>query len=408
MLGAITVTVTGVLLALSAVSLPAGAQTLDLAKARQMVLEKHPGLKALKEDLSAAEEAIRQASALENPELEIGTEEFGRNEVEVVITQPIPLGGARGAAIDVAEAEAELAGLTAEGERLSVEAELLRRYVSVLAAGQRLALVDSLIEVSAEGIEAVRRLVEAGAAMEIDLVRADLARDELLLEHIGLERSLAENQTILAALWGDGIFRFDGVSGSIGGVLEIPSLGKLAETMENHPAWRLPDVEQRLAQAEMDEARAERWPELAFSAGYLQNNEADEGAVLAGISLALPIFDRKGAAVAEKGHQAAATKYRAGLDRLERSTALSTLYSEIEGSRSRLSTLSGELLAKAARIHTELQDFYGRGRTGILDVLEARGHLLEVRMRTLDLIEEQAILGVDLMELTGYPIEIIR
>jgi cobalt-zinc-cadmium efflux system outer membrane protein len=310
--------------------------------------------------------------------------------------------------MDIARAEVEIAKLGVEDERLSLEAELIRRYVPLLVAGRRLGLVDSLIDLSAEGIDAVRRLVEAGAAMEVDLVRAELDRDELLLERIGLERDLAENRTRLAELWGDRVFLFDDVSGSLSGLLAMPSLEELREKMEDHPAWRQADVERRLAAAEMDEARAERWPELALSAGYVQNNEADEGAVLAGISLALPVFDRKGAALDGKSHEAAATEYRVNLDRLERSTALSTLYSEIEVNRKRLDALSGGLLSKALHIHTELQDFYVRGRTGILDVLEARGHLLEVRMRTLDLVEEQAMLGADLMELTGYPIQIIR
>ena len=70
--------------------------------------------------------------------------------------------------------------------------------------------------------------------------------------------------------------------------------------------------------------------------------------------------------------------------------------------------VSGGLLPKAGEIHTDLQDFYVGGRAGILDVLEARGHLLEVRMRMLDLVEEQALLTADLVELTGYEIEIIR
>jgi cobalt-zinc-cadmium efflux system outer membrane protein len=228
-----------------------------------------------------------------------------------------------------------------------------------------------------------------------------------MLERVELERNLTERQTELAALWGDRTFRYDGLSGTLAERLSIPSVEALGGAMEDHPAWRLPDVESKVAQAEIDEARAERWPELALSAGYLQNNEADEGAVLAGVSLSIPVFDRKGAAIAEKGRRAAAVRHRGDLERLERSTGLSILYSEFEGGRARLDALSGDLLSKAGRIHSDLEGFYAQGRTGILDVLEARGHLLEVRMRILDLIEEQATLGVDLMEITGHPMEIV-
>jgi cobalt-zinc-cadmium efflux system outer membrane protein len=308
----------------------------------------------------------------------------------------------------MAERDTEIVRLALERERLSIEAELVRRFLPVLGTRQRIALLDSLIDVSEESIGAVRRLVEAGAAMRIDLVRAELDRDELLLERSDLARALAREQTSLAELWGDDGFRFDDVAGSLVGMVDLPTIEDLTAAMKEHPAWRLPDAERQLAKAELNETRAERWPELALSAGYLQNNEADEGAVLAGLSLSLPIFDRKGAAIAAKKHNLAAAEHRAGLERLERSTALLTLYSEMEGSMMRLRVLSGDLLSRATLIHNELQDFYAQGRTGILDVLEARGHLLEVRMRILDLVEEQALLGADLVELTGYRIEIIR
>jgi cobalt-zinc-cadmium efflux system outer membrane protein len=395
-------------LAVMGSSLPARAELLSFTRAGEMVLTEHPGLKALAEDLAAAEAAVDQARAFENPELEVMTEDFGRSEVEVGISLPVPLGGMRRAAIDVARREADIARLQLENERISVEAELTRRFVSVLAARERLAIVDSLAGLSAEGIEAVRRMVEAGAAMEVDLVRAELDGEELLLERSELELGLENEQIRLAELWGGTEFRFEDVSGSFDAAFDIPRLPDLATAMQEHPASRSAYAEVSLTQAEVGEARAERWPEVALSAGYLQNTEDDEGALLAGVAISLPIFDRKGSEIASREHYMAAAQRRADLDRLERTTALTTLHSEMGGTRDRLKALSGEMLAKAARIHADLQGFYSRGKTGILDVLEARGHLLEVRMRAIDLIEEQALIGADLMELTGYRIEVIE
>ena len=191
-------------------------------------------------------------------------------------------------------------------------------------------------------------------------------------------------------------------------MLEIPGLRGLTAAMNEHPASLLPDAERAVALADLDEARAERWPELALSAGYLQNHEANEGAPLAAISLSLPIFDRKGGSIAASEYRLDAAERRVALDRLERSTRLAMLYSEFQGNQERLAVLLEELLPKAGGIHVDLEDFYASGRAGILDVLEAREHLLELRMRLLDLVEEQAHLGADLMELTGYGVEIIR
>ena len=387
---------------------PAQAQTLGFAQARQMVLNQNQNLNALREERAAAQEALRQASAHMNPEIEVETEDFGRAEVEVVLTQPIPIGGRRGAAMAVARRQVEMAELRLESGQISIEAELVRRFASVLSARRRVELVDFLLEVSGSSIQAIRRRVEAGAAMEIDVVRAELEQSELELERTELERTLAESEARLSELWGERTLRFEEVQGMLPGMLEIPPLDELAVAMERHPASRLLDAELTLIQAEIDEARAEGAPELALSAGYLRNNELEEETVIAGASLSLPVFNRNKGAVAEKRHEMAALEHQATGERLERAIALTALYSGLEGTSRELSAVSGELLVKARRIHDTLEEFYTHGKTGVLDVLEARSHLLELQMRVVDLIERETLLGADLVELTGYQIEIIR
>jgi cobalt-zinc-cadmium efflux system outer membrane protein len=384
------------------------AQRLDLELARQMSLDHNPALKSLTEESAAAEEAARQASAYANPELELEAEDFGQAEVGVMVTQPILIGGRRRAAIAVAEREAEIAKYRLESGRLALEAEVIRRFVPVLAARERLALVDSLLEISAHGIEAVQRRVDAGATAGIDVVRAELERDELVLERAELLRSLAQAEVRLSELWGEPVFGFERVEGTLPGSLDVPPVDVLAAEMERHPEMQMLETERLVIEAEMAEARAGGRPELAVSGGYLQNTEADEGSVIAGVAVSLPIFNRNRAAVAQKRHQLAAAGHEARRQRLERSADLAALHSEIDGLRKELSAISSGVLPKAARIHSTLEAFYAEGKTGILDVLEARTHLLDVQMRTVDLLEHQALRGADLMELAGYRFEIVK
>jgi cobalt-zinc-cadmium efflux system outer membrane protein len=395
-------------LAAALVSVPAGAQTLGFAEARQIVLGRYEGLKALTEEQAAAREAVRQASAYSNPEIEIQTEDLGRTEVEIVLTQLIPIGGKRAAAIDVARRQAEIADLRLKSGRISVETELVRRFVPILGTHRRLELVDSLLEVSSSGIQAIRRLVEAGAAMEVDMVRAELDRDELLLQRTELERSLAEVRLELEELLGRTLPGLGGVRGVLAGTPELPALEELTAAAEHHPGSQVLDIQRLLIEAEIDEAQSEVSPELALNVGYLRNNEVEEDALIAGVSLSLPIFNRNKGAVGQKRRELAASEHHSARDRLERSTALAVLYSQFEGTGRKLSTLSGDVLSKAMLIHGALETFYAQGKTGILDLLEARRHLIELRMRIVDLTEQQALLAADIMEITGYEIEIIR
>jgi cobalt-zinc-cadmium efflux system outer membrane protein len=408
MMDVVRVLVATLALAIGLGNAPACTETLDFSKALDIVTNHHEGLKALGEEQAAAQAAVRQASAFPNPEIEVGAQDFGRAEVEAVVSQSVPLGGRRRAARTLAEHRAALAGLHLESGQISLSAELTRRFTHVLAAQRRLALVDSLLEVATINITAVERLAGAGATMQIDAVRANLEKDELMLERARLARALAETQVRLAGLWGDHTLEFTMVTGSIGAHPSVPTLEDLQAALELHPDWRALDTEMAIIQAEAHEARAEGMPELSLSIGYLRDNEAGEGAMLAGASLSLPIFDRKRAEVTEKQHQMAALGYQAGLERRGRATDLTTLLSELRGVAAELATISTDVMTKASLIHDTLEDLYAQGKLGILDVLEARGHLLELRMRIVDLREQQALLAVDIQELTGYEFDVIE
>jgi cobalt-zinc-cadmium efflux system outer membrane protein len=373
-----------------------------------MVLESNQGLKALRETRSASEAAVRQAGAYLNPEIEADTENFGETEIEVVLTQPLLTGGRRGAAIDVAAREAEIAGLEYESVLISVESELSRRFVKVLSAYQRIALIDSTIAISDHSIAAVRRLVEAGAAMEVDLMRARLERDEFLLEKAALNRDLYEAELRLSELWGARSFEYERLVGSVSMKPALPEIGQLDALLEDHPDIQILESRGMLAEAERKQARSERAPEVALSAGYLRNNELDENAVKAGLSFSLPVFDRRKGAIQEKEHQRTAAEHEAGRARLERAADLAALHSRFEVTGTELDAISGEVLDRATLIHQSLNDFYIRGKVGILDVLAARAHLLDLHMRIVDLSEERAVLAADIQELTGYAVDVVE
>jgi cobalt-zinc-cadmium efflux system outer membrane protein len=404
---AVNIVALAVLAALAG-AVPVGAHTLSFKEAREMVLGSNQGLMALDEMRSASESAVRQAGAYPNPEIEAETENFGEAEIGVLLTQPIVTGGRRGAAVDVANLEAEITGLEYESMRISLESELIRRYVTVLSAYQRIALIDSTIAISDHSIAAVRRLVEAGAVMEVDLMRAALERDELLLEQAGLDRDLHEAELKLSEMWGERGFEYEGLAGSVSTGPLLPAVDRLDAALEDHPDLRILDVMNELAEAEKEQARSERVPELALRAGYLRNNEMDENVVIAGLSLSLPIFDRRKGAIQEKEHERTAMAHEAGQVRLERSTDLAALHSTFELRGRELEAISGGVRDRATLIHQSLSDFYLMGKVGILDVLEARAHLLDLHMRIVDLSEERALLAADIQELSGYSVDVIE
>jgi outer membrane protein TolC len=59
-------------------------------------------------------------------------------------------------------------------------------------------------------------------------------------------------------------------------------------------------------------------------------------------------------------------------------------------------------------LYALLERYYKHGSISILEVLESRRNLLEINLRRIDLITENALLAADLMELTGISVQIIK
>ena len=70
---------------------------LSLDKAINLTLETNNQLKAFDVSEKAVEAGIKQAKVRPNPELEVGLEQFGINEIEIAMAQTIELGAKRSA-----------------------------------------------------------------------------------------------------------------------------------------------------------------------------------------------------------------------------------------------------------------------------------------------------------------------
>ena len=384
------------------------AKTLDFEQIKQKALNNNPDLSVGDSVIKAAEAEIRQAGEILNPELEIGSENFGENAIEVVVTQPIEIGGKRNARIQLARKALRAAKLENDVIRLGLEAEIIRRCIPIKGLQKKIAVLESLASVMGESLTGIKRRIHAGAAMEADALRTEMELDELLMEKTALNRQLNRQKKELAALWGNTDDADIQLAFTLNTAISLPQQPEILKKIHEHPEGKLLKLNQETAAAEIRQLKAEAFPELAISAGYLRNNEDDENAVIAGMSISLPLFNRNKGAILSKGHEvtAAGKKFQAFF--VERTTKAGTILSEIENTTEAFSVLTEKLQPKAKNVYALLERYYKHGSISILEVLESRRNLLEINLRRIDLITENALLAADLMELTGIPVQIIK
>ena len=386
----------------------ANAEIFDFEQIKQKTLNNNPALSAGKSAIKAAEAEIRQAGAIPNPELEISSEEFGKNEIEVVLTQPLEIWGRRKARIQVARKALCAAELENDATRLGLEAEIIRRCLPILGLKKKITVLDSLAAVMGESLTGIKRRIQAGAAMEADALRTEMELDELFMEKADLNRQMNRQKKELAALWGNIDDAEIQLACTLNTSVSLPLQQDIQKKIHEHPEMKLLKLNQETVAAEIRQLKAEAFPELSISGGYLRNNEDDENAVIAGLSISLPLFNRNKGAILSKGHESTAAGKKFQSFFIERTTEAGTILSEIENTTEAFSVLTEKLQPKAKNVYALLENYYKHGNISILEVLESRRNLLEINLKCIDLITEKALLAADLMELTGIPIQIIQ
>ncbi len=383
-------------------------ETLRFEEAVKRVLEHNPELTIRKNGIKAAEAAVKQAQVIPNPELEIGLENLGINEIEAAITQPLELGGKRKARIKLAKKELEAARCEMDITRLKLQAETARKFIPIITVHLKIDCIDSLLLLMDTSLVDIRRRINVGAAMQIDALRAEMELDERLLEKTALKREQKQLIRELAMLWGDTSLVTADVKGEIRKTVQLPARDEVLKKLADHPEIKLIKLQQDIAHRAIEEAEAESAPDAAITGGYLRNNETKENAGILGFSIGLPLFNRNKGAIQAATHEynSARNEYEAAL--LERAAEVIAIVSEIEGIENELSTLQEKLLPKAEKIYADLYKFYVQGSVGILEVLESRQHLIETHLSTVDLLLDKALLYVELMECTGMKFNIIK
>lgn len=396
--------------------LPASVEpkgTLMLGEALALALERNPDLAAFSWEVRAREARALQAGLLPNPELDVEVENFAGTgearsfdaaETTFSLGQLIETAGKRLKRRRAAELNAEVAGWEYELARVELFARVVQGFVDVLAAQERLALAEELVRVAEESAQATARLVRAGAASPVEGTRAAVAVATREVELETTRRELEGARARLAATWGARSARFAHAEGELGAVEAPPPLEALQAQLEQNPLLERWSREIARREAVVDLERARRMPNLTLAGGLRRLSETDDSALVVGMTVPLPVFDRnQGARAAARSdlrkahHQRRAAEVRVY-------TALETAYQELLARFREATDLGEEILPKAQEAFEGVRSGYLRGLFRNVDVLQAQETLFELRLRELDALRGYGNAVAEIERLTGAPL----
>jgi len=400
---------------------PALPATITLEQAVSAVLARSPVRQSAQAKRDAAQKAAEYAGAWPNPSVEVRSENwtFGSwawtpmpdpgsppgLDFFTVLTQPVELAGQRGKRIGIAQAERDAADATMAQVDRALVMETVRLFMDAVRSREWLRALDS----NREGLDTLLRAMTArvreGYAAEADLAKfqAESARvqTQLLRARLDLARSLAR----LGSLMQEPVpLRAEQL---VEPVLRPIPPGEPA-ALAAQAAARSPEVlaakarSARATQA-LSLERARRYPDLNVAGGYKRTAGFDTA--VAGLMIAIPLFDRNKQAVAlAAGDHAAAVSDVAAAE--ARALADARVVFDAAATLGALAArVDDDLLRPAELVRTAARSAFREGATDILVLVDAERVYVDARREAVQLkldaiaaaLEARLLLGEEIV-----------
>ncbi|MFQ5799005.1 MAG: TolC family protein [Bacteroidota bacterium] len=389
---------------------------ITLCEALAMALMHNPELRAFSWEVRASEARTLQASLLPNPEIEVEVEEVGGTgersgfdgaETTIQLGQLIELAGKPSKRKRVASLESQLAAWDYEAKRLDVLTEVAHAFVNVLAAQERLTLAEELVQLSEQILNTVTQRVDAGKDSPVEKTKAQVALASARIEQKQAHQRLASARKQLAATWGSISPVFEGVSGRLDITFPIPSESELRRLLEQNPdlaRWAV-EMERRRAALELEKANAITDPTIF--GGMQRFNEADDTAVVFGLSIPVPVFNRNQGRILEARYNLAKARRQRKAVEANLYATLADAYQALSSAFIEVTDLKNEVLPGAQSAFDAARRGYREGKFDYLMVLDAQRTFFYSRARYIESLAAYHGARADVERLIGQGIDTI-
>lgn len=352
--------------------------------------ENAPRQVELRAEADRAAGLARQARARPNPTVSLMTENvagerpydgFGRSENTFQINQPIELGGKRSARIAAGEAGLEAAQAKTREGRLAFAYDLAQAYAAAEIADRRIDLAQDEVEEAEADLNAARALVQAGKEARLRSLQAETEANAMraMLDTARADRVGAYAR--LSALSGQPTV-FTGLAAPL-----LPSLEGKAGHGPIDPQHSAPflvaTADREAAMHRVAMAKRQSVPDLTVSVGLRRLEIDNANALIAGISLPFPLFDRN------RGNIDAAQAELRGAEARKAGALLET-EAEISASLALNEAADARAAAADRTLRTAQESYrlariaYEAGKSPLIELLAARHGLGAARGVVLD------------------------
>jgi cobalt-zinc-cadmium efflux system outer membrane protein len=392
----------GVLSALAAPAEP----PLTLPQAIDLALTANPGLVGARLQTEVARAGVDVARQRPNPELTLEEARETPHDA-ATLAQTIETAGKRRRRIELAEAgvagrEAQVARAVAD-----VRNRVRRAFYTLAFAERRLAETTDLLHLAERTRDVAKARFESGDVPRLDVLQAELGTAQ------------ADNEVQTAA------GQVTAARADLNTLLARPPEAPTAVAAGGAPAEvRIPDgaTAARIALtsnaelAVLDRGIAEQKARLALTRAQQRPDPVVQGSVThrsppefdwgwrAGLTIALPIFTRRGAAVQVEERTLSQLAAERNARAAEISGAVYSAAAAAAARQSEMRRFRDQILPQAEEVQRMAEDSYRSGQTGLPALLQSSQATRDVRLRALQAEADYQAALADLENAVGAPL----
>jgi cobalt-zinc-cadmium efflux system outer membrane protein len=250
-------------------------------------------------------------------------------------------------------------------------------------------------------VKAVQRRVDVGLSPKADLARA---RAELSYARLALDDNEHELQTSrhrLAAQWGLTTPDFVRVEGDPFVLPQAVPLQSLQQQAQQNPEINHYMARQRLDEAKLQLAVAERKPAWRGALGIRRYENVNDVALVTAFTIPLTLRNRNQGNIAEAHAVADLTVAETAAARVEIETTLYVLYEALEHSLHRANTLRNEVLPEIELALSETKTAYEGGRYSYFDWRAVQAELINAQNALIEASIDAHRNVIEIERLTG-------
>ncbi len=320
----------------------------------------------------------RQARSFPNPTGQFTHEQLSGNglsyaETYFNIRQPIPFPWLLSARSTASKAIIDAASARVEADSNQIQFDIKRSIVRTIAAGRRLEVVQEVTEVFRTVEAAATARFTEGDLSGYDLrrIRIELGRYERAASNTAVRRDHAR-RTLTTALLPD--IR-DTILMPIDFLSEVPTEFDIVD-LHAYALAKRPEVFARRAdivasEAQQKETRSGRWADqIVLTGGYKRQSDGLDGPFL-GAELPLPLWNRKGGAVAANDARLTAARERAALIERVILDDVQMTARGYESAKDRVTRIEQRLYEDTDDLLDIARASYDEGETDLLELLDA-------------------------------------